>query len=621
VIAILFKSEHTPAMSFVCAVGNKVSMILRCIFLINLVFSSLTLAAVAEENKSIKDIQQIVDDVYLHADDNPLKTKALADQAFEILKQSPDTQLEMKLMYKLAWVYSRIGNIEKAESLAQQSLTMVDSNGDDEDKGDIYNLLGVIAWHQGDFSKAIDAFFTSLEFRNKVGNKESIAASLNNIGAAYQEIYEFENALVYHVESLEIKKTINHELGIATSLANIAVVYFELNDLDEAKEAALKALALFEELKKPASVAEINIQLGEIYLESTEIEQAEISLNKAYLTTIETENKALEIRALLGLSKLALANANLVRAKELATEALGSAKELKLKDKIKSAHLTLSSVYEQQQDFESAFLNYKSYAEIFLSLDKNILNQRIIALEKQLENAEIQQTLKNFEQQNEFQDIMLKQQFREGQQVKLVLFVISALILFILILYYRLYKKNDLNYRQSIKDVLCDCFNRTYLFKEYAEKLYAQPTVCFVLLLDIDDFKKVNDKFGHEFGDVVLKEVAKVISSQLDEETLIRLGGEEFLVIGKNENNTNLLSEKINASVAGLVFSPPNNPSFHVTCSAGISSKLIVGKDDLTSIISEADIAMYYAKEHGKNSVVDFAAIEPVSHPSSSKIR
>ncbi|MFT5674438.1 MAG: diguanylate cyclase (GGDEF)-like protein [Paraglaciecola sp.] len=595
-------------------------MIPRCIYLTCLVFLCLPLATAAE-NSSSKDIQQIVNDVYLHADDNPVKTKALADQAFELLKQTPDTQLEMKLIYKLAWVYSRIGNIGKAESLAKQSLILVDSHGDDEDRGDIYNLLGVIAWHQGDFSKAIDSFFTSLKYRNKVGNKESIAASLNNIGAAYQEIYEFQNALVYHNKSLEIKRSINHSLGIATSLVNIAVIYFELNDLLEAKEAALSALVLFEKLNKPASIAEVNIQLGEIYLKFMQIEQAEISLNKAYITTIETENKALEIRALLGLSRLAVANNDLIIAKELATKALNSAKTLKLKDKVKSAHLTLSSINEKQQDFESAFINYKSYAEIFLSLDKNKLNQRILTLEKQLKNAEIEQALKNFEQQNEFKDILLKQQFREGQQVKLVLFIISILILFILILYYRLYKKNSLTYRLSIKDVLCDCFNRTYLFKEYAEKLYAQPMVCFLLLLDIDDFKKVNDEFGHEYGDIVLKEVTKIISSQLDDEILIRLGGEEFIVIGKNEKNTNLLAEKINASVASLVISPPNKQSFNVTCSAGISTKLIVDKDDLTSIISEADTAMYYAKENGKNSVVDFAVIESMIHRTSSKIR
>ncbi|MFT4938185.1 MAG: diguanylate cyclase (GGDEF)-like protein [Paraglaciecola sp.] len=595
-------------------------MIYRCIYVTCLVFLWFSVAT-AKENESNKDIQQIVNDVYLHADDNPVKTKILADQAFELLKQRPDDQLEMKLIYKLAWVYSRIGNIGKAESLAEQSLIMVDRNGGDEDRGDIYNLLGVIAWHQGDFSKAIDSFFTSLKFRNKVGDKENIAASLNNIGAAYQEIYEFENALVYHNKSLEIKRTINHTLGIATSLANIAVVYFELNDLEGAEKAALNALVLFEELNKSVSMAEVNIQLGEIYLKSMQIEQANISLNKAYLVTVETENKALEIRALLGLSKLSLANNDLLIAKQLATKALNNASTLKLQDKIKSAHLTLSSINEKQQDFESAFINYKSYAEIFLSLDKNILSQRIIALEKQLKNAEIEQALKSFEQQNKFKDILLKQQFREGQTVKLVLAVITILVLFILLLYYRLYKKNNLTYQMSIKDVLCDCFNRTYLFKEYAEKLYAQPMVCCVLLLDIDDFKKVNDEFGHEYGDIVLKEVAKCISSQLDEDILIRLGGEEFIVIGKNENNINLLAQKINASIASLVISPPNKPSFHVTCSAGTSTKLIVDKEDLISIISEADAAMYHAKEHGKNSVVDFAVIKPIVLRTSRKTR
>jgi diguanylate cyclase (GGDEF)-like protein len=283
--------------------------------------------------------------------------------------------------------------------------------------------------------------------------------------------------------------------------------------------------------------------------------------------------------------------------------------------------LVSAQVHEKLLDYKSALEDYKQYTNIALSVDKNKLINRINALEQQLNNVQIQKNLKVIEQENRVNAILIAQNKRDKQIRDWVLGTIIVLVCLILILYYRLYKKNKNNYQLSITDGLCHCYNRTYLFKEYAVKLYDKPQTHFLFLLDIDNFKHFNDNYGHEAGDLVLKTVTKNIMSCLNDEVLIRLGGEEFVIIGQNINEKDLLAEKIRKSIAKLNINITSKEIVQVTCSIGISTKVIANKSDLSCLISEADSAMYHAKSEGKDRIYNFSDMTGAVHIISSKIR
>ncbi len=123
---------------------------------------------------------------------------------------------------------------------------------------------------------------------------------------------------------------------------------------------------------------------------------------------------------------------------------------------------------------------------------------------------------------------------------------------------------------------------------------------CCLAILDIDHFKKVNDQFGHLYGDEVLLLFAQIMSRTFrDDDHLFRYGGEEFVVVLKDVDLTTGLAvlERFRTAVASYHFPQVGN----VTASAGAVE--ISGQDLPTTIIGQADQALYYAKENGRNQV------------------
>ncbi len=122
-----------------------------------------------------------------------------------------------------------------------------------------------------------------------------------------------------------------------------------------------------------------------------------------------------------------------------------------------------------------------------------------------------------------------------------------------------------------------------------------------IILFDIDYFKKVNDTYGHDIGDEVLKLISKTIAGSLREgDTASRWGGEELMVLllGATENDAIKKAEEIRELISNLSFSVPG---LRVTISSGVvSSEEGVG---LSELIKRADEALYKAKENGRNRV------------------
>ncbi|WPK13792.1 diguanylate cyclase [Lysinibacillus louembei] len=126
-----------------------------------------------------------------------------------------------------------------------------------------------------------------------------------------------------------------------------------------------------------------------------------------------------------------------------------------------------------------------------------------------------------------------------------------------------------------------------------------------IILLDIDNFKEVNDTYGHQVGDQVLIEFAQVLKNAIREQDIVgRWGGEEFLIICPHTSlhDTLQLAEVLRVQVANSTFSITEQR----TSSFGVTS--YVQGDTLNTLLTRADNALYKAKEHGKNRVEYIAA-------------
>jgi diguanylate cyclase len=126
-----------------------------------------------------------------------------------------------------------------------------------------------------------------------------------------------------------------------------------------------------------------------------------------------------------------------------------------------------------------------------------------------------------------------------------------------------------------------------------------------LLMLDIDNFKKVNDTYGHITGDLILKQLSEIlIKSCRSFDFISRKGGEEFCVILSDSNFEQAfeIAERIRKNVQENYFITDNNEKINITISIGVSS--YPGKaNNISNLMEIADKALYYAKNNGKNQV------------------
>ncbi|MCA9420972.1 MAG: sensor domain-containing diguanylate cyclase [Nitrospira sp.] len=176
------------------------------------------------------------------------------------------------------------------------------------------------------------------------------------------------------------------------------------------------------------------------------------------------------------------------------------------------------------------------------------------------------------------------------------------------------------------RDPLTGCCNRRALFEaleEQWEKAQHEGTDLVCIMADIDHFKSYNDRFGHAVGDQVIQIVAKVLSTALRPLDIIgRYGGEEFCILlpGQTCLEGMLVAERLRENIERLATKAIRTTSgTKITMSFGVSAAAL-GAPDHLELVSQADKALYAAKENGRNRVEQWTIDEAVAGPAKSEV-
>lgn len=159
----------------------------------------------------------------------------------------------------------------------------------------------------------------------------------------------------------------------------------------------------------------------------------------------------------------------------------------------------------------------------------------------------------------------------------------------------------------SIRDPLMGIYNRRHFFNCIEGKVESDPNEGFaIVMVDIDNFKKVNDTYGHQFGDKVLVEIAGILQKNIeDEDYVARYGGEEIVIYINRANDYSEVFQRIETirrKISSNVIEYGDIKK-SVTASFGISYYPQDG-ETLQKVIGVADAMLYYAKNSGRNKVV-----------------
>ena len=160
---------------------------------------------------------------------------------------------------------------------------------------------------------------------------------------------------------------------------------------------------------------------------------------------------------------------------------------------------------------------------------------------------------------------------------------------------------------QANRDFLTGLYNRRYFFQNMDEYIHENGNIIepfAVGMIDIDNFKKINDTYGHDMGDRVLSHLANILMSNTNHRDLIsRFGGEEFCVVLKNINRFSALEifDRLREEVQRTTIYSDTKEPIKFTISIGVA---LYSEDGLEETLNQADMMLYNAKNSGKNKVL-----------------
>lgn len=199
--------------------------------------------------------------------------------------------------------------------------------------------------------------------------------------------------------------------------------------------------------------------------------------------------------------------------------------------------------------------------------------------------------------------------------VAVIFFFGAVFVLMVCLLAYRTTKELKrvcVLEQETITDPLLGIFNRRCLDRRLLEEVlraHRHRLELTLLMVDIDNFKQVNDIWGHQVGDLVLQHLTQLLVDALRQtDILARYGGEEFVILLPHTSveESFKLAERLRIAVEQTPLQ--RIPELRVTVSIGVAC-LLPNDDDAYSLLERADKAMYWAKREGRNKVVRYTEL------------
>lgn len=412
------------------------------------------------------------------------------------------------------------------------------------------NGLGNVAYEQGDFVESIEAYTTSAQLAQEIGDELGWCRATSNVANMYTHFGAYEEALEIHEELLRRVESLSAPSQLAVTRGSIIECHFLLGN-----HARVVHLAETYLPQVPAHYAGIVrtilaqslFQLGDLESAQEQVEQALIELKDRlyrdfYFSALGLQGRLKAVRGQTG------------EALELLHKALHLAGQEKAHRVLDELHDALAYTYEQQGDYQQALRHFREYHRLTVA----VMNQNVL---RRVQLSQMQRRLDTAEQN-------LREVQRAGQ-----------------------------------RDPLTGLLNRSSFHRLGEKLLQAHPDGPLAMaFLDLDEFKEVNDRYGHDQGDQLLVELAQRLRQCLSEDDLLcRLGGDEFSML-----LTRYGTEADLRATAQCLLDAASRPFVLAggTASVGASLGLALYPGhgtDMATLQRLADLAMYQVKHSSKN--------------------
>ena len=526
----------------------------------------------------------------------------------------------------------------RARARCQDALRLFEKQKDDGGKADALITMGNILATQGDYAKALVNHLSAFKLKQDAGDDAGAAAAAAAISADYELMADYNSALEHALKSLSIQRALNDRPGQAASLMGAGRVYDALGDQQQALQCISESIELFRgsddgrrghaynamgeiyrkqgeyqnalnHYQKGLKIAEqahdrqaalaIMINIGQVCISLKQPARAERLFTKSLQDATVLGDRQRQAECLLALGDLLLAQQQEGLGFSYLTQAQALADELGARAVAHRAHRSLAAACKRSGELRSALEHFERYHQ----LDKEIFNEaaerRRQGLSAQLETQQAERKaeifrLKNVELVKAFQQLQqLHRSLQEADRQK------SKLL-------EQLSQQAKQLEAMAREDPLTGLLNRRSLALEMAKEFataWRFKKSLTVAIADIDNFKRINEQFGEDRGDMVLRAVGNMLCKGLRSiDTVGRQGGGQFAMVlaGSNVKNAWRVCDRIRAEIEGYRWAKLA-PDLAVTISIGMTDDLTLG--DHERMVAQAEAQLAKAKRQGKNQV------------------
>ncbi|WP_419761996.1 diguanylate cyclase [Alteromonas stellipolaris] len=497
--------------------------------------------------------------------DDPTPAKALSKTLEAQISQHSINE-KIIILRALAYYYTADDALRKTLSAALEGLELAMKNDDIASQGYFYRKIAdAYGYLEEDEDKAVSYAKKAVETFEKTNDGLFTAKAYWSLGNILLETGDSQNALVYLNKALAYFKDVNMNKGLAFAQYSIANTQFLQANYDRALTLAKENI----ELARTAGIGDMRlasmILLSNIYIKQGFLDKAEQVNDEVYLLV---DNFSRSI----------------------------------YKANFFSERYTLKRKLNRIEDAFDAIEKKLFYTEKHFEATSE---SNIKALQVKFEVKEKEDTIRKLEYQKDISNLQAKEEYQQKIIWRLSATIASILVLVILLLFYRQALQRKKYHRMASTDYLTNCFNRRGILNTANTKLAQQKMT--IAIVDLDYFKKINDEYGHDVGDLVLIAFAKAAKETLSKgDEFGRYGGEEWLFVlnSSDEKVVRDTFEKVAATYQKYcndIDALEENLSMTFSVGVSLGDK---STRTLDTLIKRADSMLYEAKENGRNQVI-----------------
>lgn len=469
-----------------------------------------------------------------------------------------------------------------------------------EMRGDLLSLLGEQAKAMLDFQRARTAF-------RRAGITQEVNPLMFSMAVAYRRMGDWDRAASYFTAAQQRARAIGDTEAEATNLLQLGFLRLETSAPDKALSAFSQAVSIAQQHADTSSVNAARTGIAEAQILLGKPDAALSTLQQARTGYLADQDNSSNDMLLLLTGRALAAKGQYAQALQRYQQALPLIQANGNERYLAQLHQAQASSEEALGQPAAALQDFKKFHALQMKLrSKMQLEQnQMMAFEDAIRRTDFENRQLRAQAEVRQQELKALERVRHWQWLAIVL----ALLLLALLcsMAWRQWQRSKKLQDLTLQDPLTGIANRLGIEREVVRALTSaqrEHSPMSLLMLDLDRFKSINDRFGHAAGDQVLRDVTRAWQTQLrNRDPLGRVGGEEFIVVclDADLNKALAVAERLREATQALHFDGID-PGLRVSVSIGAAQVLADGESS-DALIQRADRALYRAKHSGGNRI------------------